>query len=260
MTILDKIAESAGKRVARAKNSIPMNTIREQAEASPAGKFAFEKALKTKDIAFICECKKASPSKGVIAPDFDHLMIAKDYEAGGAECISVLTEPHWFLGSNRYLKEISDTVKVPCLRKDFTVDEYMIYEAKVFGASAVLLICSILEPGQLKEYIEICDKLGISALVEIHDKEEASMALNAGARLIGVNNRDLNSFEVDAENSCRLRSVIPHDVLFVAESGVSSVDDVNKLRQTGADAVLIGEALMRADDKKKMIATLRGEK
>ena len=259
MTILDRLAEHAGKRVALAKSIVSTDTIRKQAEESPAGNFAFEKALKTRDIAFICECKKASPSKGIIAPDFDHLKIAKEYEEGGAECISVLTEPRWFLGSNRYLTEVADKVKVPCLRKDFTVDEYMIYEAKVLKASAVLLICSILTPKQLKEYITLCDKLGLSALVEIHDKAEADMAIDAGARLIGVNNRDLKSFEVDTDNSCKLRSMVPSDILFVAESGVSCRADVNKLRQAGADALLIGEALMRAEDKKKMIAGLRGE-
>ena len=209
-------------------------------------------------MSFICECKKASPSKGLIAPDFPYLQIAKEYEQAGADCISVLTEPKWFLGSDKYLTEIADSVSIPCLRKDFTVDEYMIYEAKMLGASAVLLICAILSGEQIKAYIGVCDKLGLSALVEAHDESEVQMALNAGARLIGVNNRNLKDFSVDTDNSRRLRERIPSDVLFVSESGVSSAGDVEKLRNIGADAVLIGETLMRATDKKAKLTELRG--
>ena len=194
----------------------------------------------------------------MIAPDFPYLQIAKDYESAGANCISVLTEPKWFLGKNEYLEEITKSVSIPCIRKDFTVDEYMIYEAKLLGASAVLLICSILDEQTIKNYIEICDKLGLSALVETHNEDEVKMALNSGARLIGVNNRNLNDFTVDTENSCRLRELIPTDVLFVSESGVSGVDDVKKLREIGADAVLVGETLMRATDKKAKLNELRG--
>ena len=226
--------------------------------ASPKGSFAFENALKTDDIAFICECKKASPSKGLIAPDFPYLQIALDYEAAGADCISVLTEPKWFLGSNDYLKEIAENVKIPCLRKDFTVDEYMIYEAKLLGASAVLLIAAILSQEQLSEYIDICDGLGLSALVEAHDEAEAIAAINAGARIIGVNNRNLKDFSVDTENSRRLRSMIPASVLFVSESGVRTAEDVQALRDIGADAVLIGETLMKAQDKRQKLTELRG--
>ncbi|MBQ2469671.1 MAG: indole-3-glycerol-phosphate synthase, partial [Ruminococcus sp.] len=188
MTILDELAAYARERVARAKENISLAELRRMALASPKGSFAFENALKTDDIAFICECKKASPSKGLIAPDFPYLQIALDYEAAGADCISVLTEPKWFLGSNDYLKEIAENVKIPCLRKDFTVDEYMIYEAKLLGASAVLLIAAILSQEQLSKYIDICDGLGLSALVEAHDEAEAIAAINAGARIIGVNN------------------------------------------------------------------------
>lgn len=194
----------------------------------------------------------------MIAPDFPYLKIAKEYEAAGADCISVLTEPKWFLGSDKHLKQIADTVSIPCLRKDFTVEEYMIYEAKVLGASAVLLICSILSEDKIKEYISICDKLGLSALVEAHDESEVQMALNAGARIIGVNNRNLKDFSVDTDNSRRLRELIPRDVLFVSESGLSSAKDVAKLREIGADAVLIGESLMRAPDKKNKLDELRG--
>ena len=208
-------------------------------------------------MSFICECKKASPSKGLIEPDFRYLEIAREYEAAGADCISVLTEPKWFLGSDEYLKEIAKTVSIPCIRKDFTVDEYQIYQAKTLGAAAVLLICSILSDVQLGEYIKICDSLGISALVEIHNEKEAGMAVRAGARIIGVNNRYLMDFTVDTANSRKLRDLIPDDIIFVSESGVTSTDDIRVIREIGADAVLIGETLMRADDKKAKLDELR---
>lgn len=258
MTILDQLADYARERTEQAKRKIPLEKIKWQALHLPKGTFTFENALKKSSISFICECKKASPSKGLIAPDFPYLKIAKEYEAAGADCISVLTEPKWFLGSDKHLKQIADTVSIPCLRKDFTVEEYMIYEAKVLGASAVLLICSILSEDKIKEYISICDKLGLSALVEAHDESEVQMALNAGARIIGVNNRNLKDFSVDTDNSRRLRELIPRDVLFVSESGLSSAKDVAKLREIGADAVLIGESLMRAPDKKNKLDELRG--
>lgn len=258
MTILDRLAEHARERTGQAKMKIPPEEIRRQALSLPKGSFAFENALKKTDLSFICECKKASPSKGLIAPDFPYLQIAKEYEAAGADCISVLTEPKWFLGNDGYLKEIAAAVSIPCLRKDFTVDEYMIYEAKVLGASAVLLICSVLSEEQIKSYIGICDELGLSALVEAHDENEVQTALRAGARMIGINNRNLKDFSVDTDNSRRLRERIPRDVLFVSESGVSTAGDVAKLREIGADAVLIGEALMRAPDKKARLDELRG--
>lgn len=281
MTILDQLAAHARERVEQAKRAVPLETVKQQAlslteisdttnvsndifgnqndhKQQVRAKFSFERALQKPGISFICECKKASPSKGLIAPDFPYLQIAKEYEAAGADCISVLTEPKWFLGSDSYLKEIAGAVSIPCLRKDFTVDEYMIYEARLSGASAVLLICSILSEAQIKEYINICDTLGLSALVEAHDDKEVQMALNAGARIIGVNNRNLKDFSVDTENSRKLRELIPPDVLFVSESGVSTAGDVKKLREIGADAVLIGETLMRATDKKAKLNELRG--
>ena len=258
MTILDKLAEHARVRVAEAKKDISSSEICRLAMSMPKGGFEFENALRSEDISFICECKKASPSKGMIAQDFPYLQIAKDYEAAGADCISVLTEPKWFLGCNEYLREIAAGVSVPCLRKDFIVDEYMIYEAKILGASAVLLIVSILSETQLRKYIRICDELGISALVEIHDETEALRAVNAGARVIGVNNRDLRDFSVDTCNSRRLREMIPRNILFVSESGIKTAQDVALLRSAGADAVLVGEALMKAHDKKRMLCELRG--
>lgn len=259
MTILNQLAEHAKERVSEAKKRLPESELKRQAEAMKKGGFSFEEALKKPGLSFICECKKASPSKGLIAPVFPYLEIAKEYEAAGADCISVLTEPKWFLGADRYLKEIAAAVSIPCLRKDFTVDEYMIYEAKVLGAGAVLLICSLLEEGQLKEYLAVCEELGLSALTEAHDEKEAAMAVRAGARIIGVNNRNLKDFTVDTENSRRLRDMIPQNVLFVSESGVRDAEDVRKLKEIGADAVLIGEALMRAPDKKKALSALRGE-
>ena len=258
MTILDQLAEYAKERVRIAQAAIPPETARANAYALPRGSFAFENALKKPDIAFICECKKASPSKGLIAPDFPYLQIAREYEAAGADAISVLTEPKWFLGSDSYLRQIAQRVNIPCLRKDFTVDEYMIYEAKLLGASAVLLICSILSPSQLGEYIGVCDELGLSALVEAHDEQEIETALNAGARVVGVNNRNLKDFTVDQDNSRRLRELLPPDVLFVSESGVRTAQDVASLREIDANAVLIGETLMRAQDKRAKLLELKG--
>lgn len=258
MTILDQLADHAQERVAAAVSVHPRAEVESRAVALPKGNFAFENALKTDDIAFICECKKASPSKGLIAPDFPYLQIAKEYETAGANCISVLTEPKWFLGSDEYLREIASAVSIPCIRKDFTVDEYMIYEAKLLGASAVLLICSILSEEQLKDYMDICDGLGLSALVEAHSEAELETALRANARMVGVNNRNLNDFSVDTDNSRRLRAMAPREVLFVSESGVKTAEDIQKLREIGADAVLVGETLMRAEDKRAKLNELKG--
>lgn len=260
MNILDQLAEYSRLRVAEDKKKISleeMKNIAIQTKNEKLCDFAFEKALKKAGLSFICECKKASPSKGLIEPNFRYLEIAREYEKAGADCISVLTEPKWFLGSDEYLKEIAKTVSIPCIRKDFTVDEYQIYQAKTLGAAAVLLICSILSEEQLSKYIKICDSLGISALVEIHNEKEAGMAVRAGARIIGVNNRNLKDFTVDTANSRKLRDLIPHDIIFVSESGVKSTDDIRAIREIGADAVLIGETLMRAEDKKKKLDELR---
>lgn len=258
MTILDELAEYARHRVADAKKEISLDDMKARAFALPKGDFSFEKALKKPGISFICECKKASPSKGIIAEDFPYLDIALDYEKAGADCISVLTEPKWFLGKNEYLKEITENVHIPCIRKDFTVDEYMIYEAKVLGASAVLLICSILSEEEIREYIGICDDLGLSALVEAHNEDEVKMAISAGARIIGVNNRNLKDFTVDTNNSRKLRDMIPEGIAFVSESGVKDAEDIRALQEVNVDAVLIGETLMRASDKTKKLAELKG--
>ena len=259
MTILDELAEYAKQRVENQKKKLSLDEIKKFALSLPKGDFPIEKALKKDDIAFICECKKASPSKGIIAENFPYLEIAKEYERAGADCISVLTEPSRFLGSDKYLQEIANAVNIPCLRKDFTVDEYMIYQAKLLGASAVLLICSILDKFQIKEYIDICDTLGLSALVEVHDQKEIETALQSGARIIGVNNRNLKDFSVDTDNSRKLRELVPNEMIFVSESGVKTPEDVQKLRNIGANAVLVGETLMRAENKREMLFKLKGK-
>lgn len=256
--ILEQLAAYARTRVEQAKAVRPLADVKAAALAQPRGDFAFEKALAQPGVRFICECKRASPSKGLIAPVFPYLDIAKEYAAAGADAISVLTEPKWFLGSDEYLQQIAAAVPVPCLRKDFTVDEYMIYEAKLLGASAVLLICSLLDTETLHQYLGICDALGLSALVEAHDEQEIASAAAAGARVIGVNNRNLKNFTVDVTNSLALRQKAPPGVLFVAESGITSPSDVSALRAAGVDAVLVGEALMRAPDKAAALAALRG--
>lgn len=258
MTILDEIAEATRLRVANNKKIKSTEEIRKEALSMAKGNFEFENALKKDGLLFICECKKASPSKGIIADDFPYLQIAKDYEKAGADCISVLTEPKWFLGKDEYLKEIANVVKIPCLRKDFTIDEYMIYEAKILGAKAVLLICAILSEEKIKEYIKICDQLGLSALVEAHDENEVKMAIGVGARIIGVNNRNLKDFSVDTNNSRKLRDLVPKDIIFVSESGVKTAEDVKAIYDMGADAVLVGETLMKAEDKKNKLAELKG--
>lgn len=255
--ILDTIADAARLRVTDAKKQCPLPVLQKEALSLPKGDYPFEKALKKPGISFICEVKKASPSKGIITPDFPYLRIAMDYEAAGAAAISVLTEPDYFMGCDRYLTEIADKVKIPLLRKDFTVDEYQIYEAKVMGAGAVLLICTLLDLKTLTYYLEICDTLGLSALVEAHTEDEVLTARDAGARIIGVNNRNLQTFEVDFNNSIRLRSLIPRDILFVAESGVKSAADIHVLYEAGVNAVLIGETLMRSTDKRRELHELK---
>lgn len=258
MDILTQLADHARERVKIAKEGASLEAVKSEALALEKGAFEFEKALKKEGLSFICECKKASPSKGLIAPDFPYLQIAREYEAAGADAISVLTEPKWFLGSDEYLREITAVVQTPCIRKDFTVDEYMIYEAKLLGAKAVLLICAILNEEQIRAYIEVADSLGLSALVEAHDEREVKMAIGCGARIIGVNNRNMKDFSVDTENSKRLRELIPENVIFVSESGVKGPEDIAEIRSIGADAVLVGEALMRAKDKTARLKELKG--
>ena len=257
--ILDEIAEYTRHRVAMKKCLITAKAMKEKALALPKKTFAFEKALDKEGISFICEVKKASPSKGIISEDFDYLKIAREYDKYGATCISVLTEPKYFLGDEKYLTEIKNCVSIPVLRKDFVVDEYMIYEARVIDADCVLLICSLLDKETLVDYIKIADSLGLSALVEAHDEAEIEMAISAGARIIGVNNRNLKTFDVDITNSGSLRHLVPEGVRFVAESGIKTRADVKALEDMRVDAVLVGETLMRSDDIKNEIRKLKGE-
>lgn len=256
--ILDELAALTRQRVAKEKEKISESEMRRMAESLPVtGTFPFEKALRAPGLSFICEVKKASPSKGVIASDFPYLQIAEEYEKAGASAISVLTEPYRFLGSDQYLQEIAENVNIPVLRKDFTVDSYMIDQAKVLGASAVLLICAILDDGEIREYMAQANELGLSALVEAHDEKEVERALAAGASIIGVNNRDLRTFQVDVNNSVRLRTMVPREIVFVSESGIRDANDTQILYDNGTDAVLIGETLMRSADKKAAMDQLR---
>ncbi len=256
--ILDEIAARTKERIRLERQAVPLEEIRRRAEALPKAETdPFEAALREEGLSFICEVKKASPSKGVIAEEFPYVEIAASYEAAGASAISVLTEPHYFQGDDRYLEEIVRAVKIPVLRKDFTVDPYMVYQAKALGASAILLICAILDDGEMKEYAAIAKELGLSVLTEAHDEAEVERALKAGARIVGVNNRDLKTFEVDVRNSVRLRSLVPSDVVFVSESGIRGPEDTKVLYENGTDAVLIGETLMRSPDKKKMLGRLK---
>ena len=256
--MLDEIVEKTRERIEMAKSIIPLDDLKKQVSLmDTSDEFPFKKALAGEDISIIAEVKKASPSKGVIADEFDYLTIAKDYEAAGASAISVLTEPYFFQGSDDYLKEISENVTIPVLRKDFVIDEYMIWEAKLLGASAILLIVSVLDIVQLKKYLDLAHELGLSAIVETHDGDEIMKALTVGAEIIGVNNRNLTDFTVDIENSINLRRCVSGDVIFISESGIKTAEDVRRLKENDVDAVLIGETLMKSDDKKAMISELK---
>ena len=256
--MLTEIVEKTKERVEIAKNILPLEEIKKEVSLLEiSDEFPFKKALSEDEISIIAEVKKASPSKGLIAEDFDYVAIAKDYESAGASAISVLTEPYFFQGSNDYLEEIVENVSIPVLRKDFIVDEYMIWEAKLLGASAILLIVSILYIVQLKKYLDLAHDLGLSAIVETHDGDEIMRAMTVGAEIIGVNNRNLNDFTVDIENSINLRRCVSGDVIFISESGIKTKEDVTRLKENSVDAVLIGETLMKSDDKKAMISELK---
>lgn len=257
--ILDKIALYTKSRVEALKQEKSFREIKKQALAiKPKQPFAFERALATEEMAFICEVKRASPSKGIIAETFPYVEIAQDYEQAGASAISVLTEPEFFLGRDSYLSEIRARVNIPVLRKDFIVDSYQIYEAKILGADAVLLICTLLDVNKLREYIEIAESLGLSALVETHTEEEINSALKAGARMIGINNRNLSTFEVELNTTTSLRHLVPEHIRLVSESGIQKKEDIERLRQSKVNAVLIGEAFMRNPDKAAVMKNLRG--
>lgn len=278
MNILETITERTRERIRQQEKQIPLPAMRRMAESvlrdediedgekERAGKSdgertgrkmpAFEKALRSPGMSFICEVKKASPSKGIIAAEFPYLDIAKDYEAAGASAVSCLTEPYWFMGSDGYLEEIAETVSIPVLRKDFTCNEYMIYQAKALGASAVLLICSVLDDSELKNFHRLSEELHMSALVEARDAVEISRAKEAGASIIGVNNRNLKDFSVDISHSAQLRELAGEDVVFVSESGIRGAEDIKPLYENGTDAVLIGEMLMRSPDRQETLKNL----
>jgi indole-3-glycerol phosphate synthase len=267
MNILEEIAEKRKIDIARRKQKVSLEEIKRQAEEIAQKekeeygefRFRFQKQLARPGINFICEVKKASPSKGLIAPDFPYVNIAEEYEKAGAAAVSVLTEPEYFQGKDEYLQEIVSKIQIPVIRKDFTIDVYQIYEAKVLGASAVLLICALLDDETLKTFLQAAESVGLSALVEAHDEEEISRAIAADAKIIGVNNRDLKTFTVDIHNSVRLRKLVPESIVFVSESGIKNASDVCELKENGTNAVLIGETLMRSTDKKAMLAELAGE-
>ena len=256
--MLDEIVLETKKRIDLEKTNKPLDELKHEVlQLDISDEFPFKNALTGEDISIIAEVKKASPSKGVIAEDFDYIGIAKDYESAGASAISVLTEPFFFKGSDEYLSEISKNVDIPILRKDFVIDEYMIWQAKLLGASAILLIVSILDTVQLKKYLDLAHDLGLSAIVEVHDSTEISTAMIVGAEIIGVNNRNLKDFSVDIENSINLRRCVSGDVVFISESGIKSKEDITRLKENNVDAVLIGETLMKSDDKKSMISELK---
>ena len=259
--ILEEIAARTRERIAKEKSCISVSELEnriQEVNKNAGQKITFLQALQKDGMSYICEVKKASPSKGLIAPDFQYLAIAKEYELAGASAISCLTEPFYFQGADQYLREIAATVQIPVLRKDFTVDEYMIYQAKSLGASAVLLICAILDDGELRAYRQLAKELGLDALVEAHDEYEVDRALNLGAEIVGVNNRDLRTFQVDMNNSIRLRKMAPDNVVFVSESGIRTPEDIRLLYENKVDAVLIGETLMRSPDKKAALESLNG--
>ena len=257
--ILDKIIEATKIRVAQEKEVESPEAVKAAALALPSDTgFPFEAALRQQDFNFICEVKKASPSKGIIAEHFPYLDIAKEYEVAGAAAISVLTEPDFFKGDKKYLQEIASTVKIPVLRKDFIIDEYQIYQAKVWGASAILLICACLDVPTLTKFRELADSLGLSSLVEAHDEHEVQMAIDCGARIIGVNNRNLKDFTVDVQNSVRLRNLVQDDVIFVSESGLETPEDIQVLRDNNIGVALMGETFMRSPNKVEKLAYLYG--
>jgi len=260
MNILEKLADLSRERVRAEEARVPAAEMRETARAmGPGGGAAFLSALEKPGISFICEIKKASPSKGLISPDFPYLKIAEDYERAGADCVSCLTEPEYFLGSDRIFREVRERIHLPMLRKDFTVSPYQLDQARVMGANAALLIVSLMDEKTLGAYLERCGELGIAALVETHDEAEIRTAVSAGAKIIGVNNRNLKDFSVDFGNAARLREKIPAGCVYVAESGVKTPEDVERLREIGADAALIGETLMRAEDPAAALRHLKGE-
>ncbi len=256
--ILDDIIAKQKERIKKEKEEKSFDVIKREAEEiALLENFVFEDSLKNKDFAFICEIKKASPSKGVIVENFPYIDIAKEYEKAGASAISVLTEPNFFKGNDKYLQEVARTVKIPVLRKDFIIDEYQIYQAKLIGAAAVLLICGVLEEKTLKSFLNTAKSLKLSCLVETHSQDEIKKALNVGAEIVGINNRDLKTFTVDINTSLKLRKYVPEDKIIISESGIKTAEDIKVLKQAGFNAALIGESMMRSKNKRQFISQLK---
>lgn len=258
MNLLDSILESTRQRISKDKKNISLNQVREIAESKKDSSFLFQKAISKKGLNFICEVKKASPSKGVIVDEFSPKNIALEYQKAGADAISCLTEPDYFMGKDEYLRDIKECVNIPILRKDFIIDEYMIYQAKAIGADAILLISSILDKNKLKDYLFLANYLGLCVLVEVHNEAEIDNALFANANIIGVNNRDLKTFKVDIQTSLKLKKILPNSILFVSESGITTRKDILELEKINTNAVLIGEWLIRQRDKQKALQILKG--
>lgn len=246
-SILDKIIDNKVIEVEATKQNLSFNTVRDLAESAPPAK-DFISAMHKETVALIAEVKKASPSKGVLIENFDPLALAEIYAENGASAISVLTDENFFQGKLSYLKEISEAVDIPTLRKDFIIDPYQVYEARMAGASAVLLIVAALEDSQLADLQHLIQELGMSALVEVHNEEELERAMAIEAPLIGVNNRDLKTFDVDLNTTERIAKLVPNTVTLVAESGLKSAVDIAHMGSIGAHAVLIGEGIVKADN------------
>ena len=257
MNILDEIVEKTKTRTEDLKNN---KNLKELALSLKSSNFSFKKALETDGgIKIIAEIKKTSPSKGLICPNFNPSLIAREYKNANADCISVLTEPYFFSGDNSYIETVKKASNKPVLRKDFIIDELQIYETKLTGADCILLICAVLDKEKLQKFIQIADSLSLSVLVEAHNEDEIKNAIEAGADIIGVNNRNLKTFEIDFNNSLKLRKFVPDNILFVSESGIKTREDMVKLENAGVNAVLIGETFMKSKDKAAEIKKLRGQ-
>lgn len=251
--ILDQILLDTKKRVKKLYQRHPLESWKSKADKVPLSNFKFHRTIENNSFSIIAEIKKASPSKGMIDKAFDYKQIAKDYKEAGVNCISVLTEPYHFSGRNEYIQTVKQISELPVLRKDFIIDEIQIYESVLLGADCILLICKALSLKQLTKFLQIAETLQLSALVEAHTLEDVTMALQANAKMIGVNNRDLQTFEVDLQTSLTLRESVPSDVMFVSESGIKTVNDIKRIKTGNINAVLIGETLMRSKDKKMLI-------
>ena len=247
MNILDEIVANTKAKVSIAKEKVSLDDLASTIHLNKIIKSKFKASLKDKEQAIIAEIKKASPSAGVISENFDPVTKAKEYEAFGASALSILTEEDYFLGSTQYLKDVKKTSKLPILRKDFIVDIYQIYESKLIGSDCVLLIASILSDTELDEFTKLADLLGLDYIIEVHNEEELRRAQNFPEAMIGVNNRNLKTFNVDIENSIRLKKLFKKNNLFIAESGIKGQEDIDKLVENDINIFLIGESLMKGD-------------